>query len=279
MNLRNGTGRRAGTCGEFPCSRSCSAKATRASWERSPNLRAAGFLTHAPAVWRLCSRKFADINKMSSGQQMSAGQRLLLFLYGTGNIVGCVLALGGLGLFFAGVIHAWWWAIVAGLYGVGVLGWPRGDLAETAERTELSSELLAQQVRKLVDSVARGLPKDALELLHSIQATLSELLPRLKELRDRGVLSQKDSFTVIETVRRYLPDTLGAYLRLPRFYAQMQPLADGRTASQTLLDQLQVLDNSLKDVSRSSFAGDAETLVTNGQFLQNRFSEKLAFRP
>jgi hypothetical protein len=216
---------------------------------------------------------------MSSGQQMSAGQRLLLFLYGTGNIVGCVLALGGLGLFFAGVIHAWWWAIVAGLYGVGVLGWPRGDLAETAERTELSSELLAQQVRKLVDSVARGLPKDALELLHSIQATLSELLPRLKELRDRGVLSQKDSFTVIETVRRYLPDTLGAYLRLPRFYAQMQPLADGRTASQTLLDQLQVLDNSLKDVSRSAFAGDAETLVTNGQFLQNRFSEKLAFRP
>lgn len=210
---------------------------------------------------------------------MSAGQRLLLFLYGTGNIVGCVLALGGLGLFFAGVIHAWWWAIVAGLYGVGVLGWPRGDLAETAERTELSSELLAQQVRKLVDSVARGLPKDALELLHSIQATLSELLPRLKELRDRGVLSQKDSFTVIETVRRYLPDTLGAYLRLPRFYAQMQPLADGRTASQTLLDQLQVLDNSLKDVSRSAFAGDAETLVTNGQFLQNRFSEKLAFRP
>ena len=59
----------------------------------------------------------------------------------------------------------------------------------------------------------------------------------------------------------------------------MQPLADGRTASQTLLDQLQVLDNSLKDVSRSAFAGDAETLVTNGQFLQNRFSEKLAFRP
>ena len=210
---------------------------------------------------------------------MSPGQRLQLFLYSTGNIVGSTLALGGLGLFFAGVIHIWWWAIVAGLYGAGVLGWPSGSLAETAERTELSSELLAQQVRKLVDSVARGLPNEALQVLHSIQATLSELLPRLKELRERGILSQKDSFTVIETVRRYLPDTLGAYLRLPKLYAQMQPLADGRTASQTLLDQLRVLDNSLKDVSRSAFAGDAETLVTNGQFLQNRFSEKLAFRP
>lgn len=205
-------------------------------------------------------------------------QRLQLFLYSTGNIVGCVLALGGLGLFFGGIVHVWWWAIVAGLYGAGVLGWPRSDLARTAEQTELANETLAQQVRKLVDSVAQGLPKDSLVRLRSIQGTLSELLPRLQELRDRGIISARDSFTVVETVRRYLPDTLGAYLRLPRFYAQMQPLADGRTASQTLLAQLTVLDASLKEVAKSAFAGDAETLVTNGQFLQNKFSEKLAFR-
>jgi len=210
---------------------------------------------------------------------LSFPQRLQLFLYSTGNIVGCVLAMSGLGLFFAGVINSYWWAIVAGLYGAGVLGWPRSNLAETAERTELSTELLAQQVRKLVDSVALGLPKDALDCLRGIENTLSELLPRLQELRDRGVISAKDSFIVVETVRRYLPDTLGAYLRLPKFYAQMQTLADGRTASQTLLDQLRVLDTSLKDVAKSAYAGDAETLVTNGKFLQNKFSEKLAFRP
>jgi hypothetical protein len=206
-------------------------------------------------------------------------QRLQLFLYSPGNIFGSLLAMGGLGLFFGGVIHAYWWAIVAGLYGAGVLGWPRNDLAGTAERTELSSDMLAQQVRKLVDSVAKGLPPEALDILHSIEATLSELLPRLHELRDGGIISAKDAFTVIETVRRYLPDTLAAYLRLPKFYAQMQALADGRTASETLLDQLRVLDTSLKDVAASAYAGDAETLVTNGQFLRNRFSEKAAFRP
>jgi hypothetical protein len=208
----------------------------------------------------------------------SKSQGLQLYLYSTRNIAGCVLALGGLGLFFGGIIHAWWLPIVAGLYGVGALGWPRNTLAETAEQAELSTEALAQQVRKLVDSVAQGLPKDCLERLRSIQGTLTELLPRLQELRDRGILSPKDSFTVVETVRRYLPETLGAYLRLPRFYAQMQALSDGRTASQTLLDQLTLLDTSLKEVARSAFAGDAEALVTNGQFLQNKFSEKLAFR-
>src|SRR5271165_2640053 len=120
---------------------------------------------------------------------LSIGQRTLRFLYSTGNIVGCLLAIGGLSLFFAGVINSYWWAIVAGLYGAGVLGWPRSNLADLAEQTELSTEMLAQQVRKLVDSVAQGLPKDALDRLHSIQGTLSELLPRLQELRDRGTIS------------------------------------------------------------------------------------------
>jgi hypothetical protein len=210
---------------------------------------------------------------------ITGAQRMVLFLYSTQNVAGCVLALSGLGLFFGGIIHAYWGAIVAGLYGVGVLGWPRSDLAETALQTELSAKLLAQQVTKLVDSVAQGLPKEAIELLRSIQGTLAELLPRLDELRDRGVISGRDSFTVVETVRRYLPDTLAAYLRLPKYYAQMQTLSDGRTASQTLLDQLRVLDTSLKDVARSAFAGDAEALVSNGKFLQEKFTEKLVFHP
>jgi len=47
----------------------------------------------------------------------------------------------------------------------------------------------------------------------------------------------------------------------------VQALADGRTAT------------SLKDVAKSAFAGDAESLVSNGHFLENKFSEKLAFRP
>lgn len=206
-------------------------------------------------------------------------QRLRLYLYSANNIAGSLLAIGGLGMYFVGVFHAYWWAIIAGLYGAGALGWPRSDLARTAERTELSTEMLAQQVRKLVDSVAKGLPNTAVDMLRSIEATLAELLPRLKEMQDRGVISAKQAFTVVETVRRYLPDTLAAYLRLPRLYAQTQTLADGRTAAQTLVEQLKVLDTSLKDIAKSAFKGDAEALITNGQFLQSRFAEKAVFLP
>jgi hypothetical protein len=198
-------------------------------------------------------------------------QRLMLFLYSANNIAGCLLAMGGLGLYFAGIFHAYLWLIVPGLYGAGALGWPRSHLAQTVEHAELATEMLAEQVGRLVDSVAKGLPREALDILHGIQSTLGELLPRLREMQDRGVISAKDSFTVLETVRRYLPDTLAAYLRLPRLYAQTQTLADGRTATQILLDQLKVLDASLKEVARDAFTGDAEKLITNGQFLRAKF--------
>ena len=201
------------------------------------------------------------------------------FLHSTGNIVGCVLALGGLVLYFTGVIHLYWGLIVAGLYFGGVIMSPRGEtLAQTAASTELSADQLAEQLRWLVDSVAKGLPVESHDCLRNIQSTLTELLPRLKQLQDRGIISSKDSFTVVETVRSYLPDTLAAYLRLPRRYAHMQPLADGRTASVTLLHQLRLLDASLKDIARDAFTGDAEKLVINGQFLQGKFSDKLDFR-
>jgi len=212
-------------------------------------------------------------------EPLTFSQRLMLFLYSSNNIAGCLLALVGMALYFTGVIQAYWFLIVAGLYGAGYLGWPRGDLARTAEHAELSTELLAEQVRKLVDSVAKGLPKEALDALHTIQTTLSELLPRLHEMQDRGVISPKDSFTVIETVRRYLPDTLAAYLRLPKVYAQVQTLGDGRTAAQVLVDQLRVLDKSLQDVAKSAFSGDAEALIRNGQFLQTKFTERAVFLP
>jgi type I site-specific restriction endonuclease len=206
-------------------------------------------------------------------------QRARLFLYSTANIAGCTLAMGGLGLYFAGIIHAYWWAIVAGLYGAAVAGWPRSELAQTAEQTELSTEMLAQQVRKLVDTVSKGLPKEALDELRNIERTLNEVLPRLQQLQDRGVISAKDSFTVLETVRRYLPDTLGAYLRLPKFYAQMQTLSQGQTAAQVLVAQLKLLNASLQEIAKNAFTGDAEKLVTNGQFLQAKFSEVTAFHP
>ena len=209
---------------------------------------------------------------------LTASQRTQLYLYSNRNIAGSALGLAGLSLFFAGVIGTGWPLIVGGLYAAGVIGWPRNKFAEAAKQAQLSGVELAEWMARLVKAVAKGLPANALATLQSIQETLDELLPRLEGLRISGALSQQHAFTVQETLRRYLPDMLSSYLKLPPVFAKMQPLKDGRTAAQTLAEQLQLLDKSLKDISRDAFAGDAESLVISERFLREKFDSKPAFQ-
>ena len=205
------------------------------------------------------------------------------FLYSPRNIAGCCLAFVGLVLLFTGVIGTGWPLIVAGLYAVGVLAWPRKKIVEAEENPdielapEVSVDTLAQQLERLINDVSKRLPEPALASLHSIQTTLADLLPRLRELEVSGALSVESAFTVEETLRRYLPEMLTSYIKLPPAFARTQPLKDGRTASTTLVDQLQMLDDSLKQVAQEAFAGDAEALVNSGRFLERKLRAKAAF--
>jgi hypothetical protein len=204
--------------------------------------------------------------------------RLSRFLYSPRNIAGCCLAFVGLVLLFTGVIGTGWPLIVAGLYAAGVLAWPQKKVVEAeAPSAEISVETLAQQLQRLINDASKRLPEPALASLHSIQTTLADLLPRLRELEVSGALSVESAFTVEETLRRYLPEMLTSYLKLPSSFAKTQPLKGDRTAEQILVDQLQMLDESLKQIARESFAGDVEALVNSGRFLERKLRAKAAF--
>lgn len=200
------------------------------------------------------------------------------FLYSPRNIAGCCLAFVGLVLLFAGVIDTGWPLIVAGLYAVGALAWPRKQVAEAeAPSADIPVEALVQELQGLVSDVSAKLPDAAQASLRSIQSTLSDLLPRLRELEVSGALSVESAFTVEETLRRYLPEMLTSYLKLPAAFANTQPMQRERTAAQILVDQLQMLDESLKQIARESFAGDVEALVNSGRFLERKLRTKAAF--
>ncbi len=207
--------------------------------------------------------------------------RLSSFLCSPRNIAGCCLAFVGLVLLFTGVIGTGWPLIVGGLYAVGVLAWPRRKIpamTEAAESPEVSVETLAQQLERLIKEVSKRLPEPAMASLHSIQTTLADLTPRLRELEVSGALSVESAFTVEETLRRYLPEMLTSYLKLPTAFANTQPLKDNRTAAQILVDQLQMLDESLKKIAHESFSGDVEALVNSGRFLERKLRAKAAFQ-
>jgi len=188
-----------------------------------------------------------------------------VYLYSRKNIVGSLLALLGLGLFFLNVIGPVWPAVVLGMYLVGALVTP-GDKQWNLIGAETPSDLagaLAHQV-----SAVRGkVPDDVYQKVVSIQQTVLGIVPKI----DRLGPGSQDAFVVQKTVSDYLPSTLQAYLNLPRAYAAVHRFSDGRTAAQVLIDQPTLLDKKLDEVADAVNKNDADALLANGRFLEDRF--------
>jgi hypothetical protein len=190
---------------------------------------------------------------------------VLLYLYSRKNIVACLLALVGLGLFFTGLISSVWPAVVIGLYLIGALVTPNGqtwNLIGGQDVSDLSATLTSQ-----VSAVKGKLPDDVFQKVLSIQQTLQAILPKISRL---GPGSQ-DAFIVQKSITDYLPQTLQAYLNLPRAYASLHRMPDGRTAAQVVLDQLTLLDSKLEEVAEAVNKNDTDALLANGRFLEDRF--------
>jgi hypothetical protein len=193
------------------------------------------------------------------------GVAVLKYLYSTKNLVGCLLALVGLVLHFAGVIGPLWPLIVVGLYLVGVL------LAPGTTSINLRSGFDPNDVRKALERevfmVSGRLPPDVMAKVQSIQQIILGILPR------SGVLASDspELYIVQRTATEYLPTALESYLNLPRAYATLHPVQQGKTSKQVLLDQLGLLESKMSEVADDVHRYDADRLLANGRFLEERF--------
>jgi hypothetical protein len=204
--------------------------------------------------------------------EFSLKDRVLLFLYSTRHIVGSLAALAGLGLLFGGVIDKYWWAIVAALYCGGYLIVPRDDTVEQLVRMQFSEQNLRERLADLIKAARPRVPAEAAKLLEAIREHADLLLPKLKELTDRGALASRVHHDVLQMFTRYLPDTLGAYLRLPPAFARLTHDDAGRSPQALLVEQLKILEGNLGSAVKEAFAEDVATLEVQGRFLSEKFS-------
>jgi hypothetical protein len=192
-------------------------------------------------------------------------QRFVKYLYTTKNLVGSLLALVGLGLFFTGVVGALWPVIVIGLYLIGVLVTPG------TPSIDLRSGFDPDDVRKALDhevhAVSGRVPPEVLAKVLSIQQTILGILPRSGALPP----GSPELFVVERTATDYLPTALESYLNLPRAYATLHPVQDGKTAKQVLVDQLTLLESKMSEVADDVHRNDTDRLLANGRFLEERF--------
>lgn len=107
-----------------------------------------------------------------------------------------------------------------------------------------------------------------------IDRTIRAILPRLSTL---GVGSA-DAYAVVATATDYLPESVAAYLRLPRDWADTRPIDGGRTALMVLVDQLELLRSSMDRMLDAAVQADAQALIAQGRFLEAKFGSVTATR-
>jgi hypothetical protein len=192
-------------------------------------------------------------------------QPILKYLYSTKNIVGSLLALVGLVLFFTGVVGALWPVIVVGLYLIGVLVMPG------TATIDLRSGFDPDDIRKALDHevhvVSGRVPAEVFAKVQSIQQIILGILPRSGDLPP----GSPELFVVERTATDYLPTALESYLNLPRAYATLHPVQDGKTPKQVLMDQLTLLESKMSEVAEDVHRNDTDRLLANGRFLEERF--------
>lgn len=193
--------------------------------------------------------------------------RALLFLCGGGNIVGSLLALAGLGLFFSGVVRDWWLPIVAGLYGAGWLLTPSAEGLDADLRAEATQQSLGAAVAGMLAQARPRLPAEAVAILERIQAQVEGLAAKIFD----GSMPLEHRIVTINAITRDLPSTVGNYLKLPAAFANLHRMEGDKTCKALLIEQLALLDEQLAGMARSAYENDAEAMKINGMLLRDKF--------
>jgi hypothetical protein len=198
----------------------------------------------------------------------SPRRRILGYLGSGKNIAGSGLALGGLGLHFAGVVGDLWPAVVVALYAIGLLVVP------SRRPQGVAANLDQGEIKKALDGAVRmsrgRLPSDIQAKIAEIRQQILDLLPSLSAFP----AGSQDLYVIQRTATDYLPGTLRAYLALPEAYATTRVLEGGKTPQQLLREQVLLLDEKLDEITDAVHRHDTDRLLANGRFLEERFGKE-----
>jgi hypothetical protein len=148
------------------------------------------------------------------------------------------------------------------------------------KQIDLGSGFDPNDVRHALDiqvrSITGKVPPEVMAKVLKIRQVIYGILPRVGNLAP----GSPELFIIERTATDYLPTSLQAYLNLPRAYATRQAVQDGKTPNDILLDQLTLLENKMNEVADDVHHNDADRLLVNGRFLEERFGRSpLSLKP
>lgn len=150
-------------------------------------------------------------------------------------------------------------------------------LATQARRTDSSAapqQMVELIQRADIDKLDKAMEKLALEAsqvtldkLSNLKALITHCISMVTSTQSKQIFSNEDQLFICECVRRYLPDSINSYFRVPQKDRATLVIEDGKTALTLLHDQMDMLANELtvKENHLAQIAGDS--LMQQQRFL------------
>jgi hypothetical protein len=144
---------------------------------------------------------------------------------------------------------------------------PRGAKLEFAD-SAAAKEREVRAALTSAEAAARGrAPAEVQSRVAAISAVVLGIMERQAALGS----ASPQLFAVLRTATDYMPTALDAYMKLTPSYATTRRQADGRTALEILVGQLDLLEKEMVEVADAVNRNDMDRLLAHERFLTERF--------
>lgn len=144
---------------------------------------------------------------------------------------------------------------------------PRGTRLELAD----SVADREREVRAALAGAESAIRGRAPEEIQGKVATIGRLVVEIMARQSALGGASPQLFSVLRTATDYLPTALDAYMKIPASYATTRRQADGRTALEILMGQLNLLEKEMVGVADAVNRHDLDRLLAHERFLTQRF--------
>lgn len=125
-----------------------------------------------------------------------------------------------------------------------------------------------RRIDQMFEAAAAAVSEPVLARLIALKTSAARLALAVNRAEVDGDFTVEDRLYVIEAIRRYIPDTLSAYLQVPPAQRTLPGPQAGPSADQLLLAQLALLQSELAQREQLLHASSVEPLLRQQRFLQ-----------
>lgn len=157
---------------------------------------------------------------------------------------------------------------------LGFAGWriaaarrAAAPVARAAGRAPLVTAQALEALDRVMESVAPELDDALLHQLLHLKHTLVHVI-ELDNAADASPFGIEDRLYLQQCIKRYLPDSLLAYLKVPSQHRHRPLVHDGSTPAQALADQFALIQKDLDHREQQGVVAVGEALLRQRRFLQ-----------